>query len=66
MSLNMVACNDDYQGFSSRVSFDVSQNVTYYVEVADWNAAQPGTLELSGFLFPGRYLDDIRCKVQPE
>ena len=48
-ALNMVACNDDYQGFASRVSFNVSKGVAYYVEVADWNAAEPGPLELDIF-----------------
>ncbi len=57
-TLNMVACNDDYQGFASRVSFDVSEGVTYYVEVADWNAAEPGTLELDIFFV----LDPIPSK----
>ena len=48
-TLSQVACNDDYQGFASRVTFDVSKNVTYFVEVADWNGAEPGTLELDIF-----------------
>ena len=48
-TLNTVACNDDYQGFASRVTFDVSQDVTYFVEVADWNAAEPGPLQLDIF-----------------
>ncbi len=48
-TLSMVACNDDYQGFASRVSFNVSKDVTYFVEVADWNAAEPGPLELDIF-----------------
>lgn len=57
-SLSMVACNDDYQGFASRVTFNVSQNVTYYVEVADWNAGEPGTLELDIFFL----LDPVPSK----
>jgi len=57
-TLNMVACNDDYQGFASRVTFNVSQGVTYYVEVADWNAAEPGPLELDIFFV----LDPIPSK----
>ncbi|GJM42463.1 MAG: hypothetical protein DHS20C20_27450 [Ardenticatenaceae bacterium] len=48
-TLDMVACNDDYQGFASRVTFNVSKDVRYFVEVADWNAAEPGTLELNIF-----------------
>ncbi|MCA9956884.1 MAG: hypothetical protein KC434_19270, partial [Anaerolineales bacterium] len=57
-TLSMVACNDDYQGFASRVTFNVSQNVTYFVEVADWNAGEPGTLELDIFFL----LDPIPSK----
>ncbi len=56
--LNPVACNDDYNGFASRVTFNVSRNVTYYVEVADWNAGQPGLLELDIFFV----LDPIASK----
>ncbi|MBK8906144.1 MAG: hypothetical protein IPM53_33505 [Anaerolineaceae bacterium] len=48
-TLNMVACNDDYRGFASRVTLDVYEGDTYFVEVADWNAAQPGPLELDIF-----------------
>jgi N-acetylneuraminic acid mutarotase len=48
-TLNLVVSNDDYQGFASRVTFNVSKDVTYYVEVADWNSAKPGTLELDIF-----------------
>lgn len=58
--LNLVACNDDYQGFASRVTFNVSKDVTYYVEVADWKAAEPGTLELDIFFV----LDPIPTKWQ--
>lgn len=57
-TLSLVACNDDYQGFASRVSLDVSEGVTYYVEVADWNAAEPGPLELDIFFV----LDPIPSK----
>ncbi len=48
-TLTTVACNDDYQGFASRVTFNVAKDVTYFVEVADWNGAEPGTLELDIF-----------------
>ena len=57
-TLNQVACNDDYQGFASRVTFDVSKDVNYYVEVADWNGAEPGTLELDIFFV----LDPIQSR----
>lgn len=57
-SLSMVACNDDYRGFASRVTFNVSKDVTYYVEVADWKASEPGTLELDIFFV----LDPIPSK----
>lgn len=59
-TLSMVTCNDDYQGFASRVTFNVSKDVTYYVEVADWQAAEPGTLELDIFFV----LDPITSKWQ--
>lgn len=59
-SLTTVACNDDYQGFASRVTFNVSKGVTYYVEVADWNAAEPGPLELDIFFV----VDPIQTKWQ--
>lgn len=57
-TLSMVTCNDDYQGFASRVTFNVSKGVTYFVEVADWNAAEPGPLELDIFFV----LDPIPSK----
>ncbi|MEZ4595139.1 MAG: hypothetical protein R3D55_28945 [Chloroflexota bacterium] len=59
-TLSMVTCNDDYQGFASRVTFNVSKDVTYFVEVADWKAAEPGTLELDIFFV----LDPIPTKWQ--
>lgn len=59
-TLNMVTCNDDYSGFASRVTFNVSKNTTYFVEVADWNSAEPGTLELDIFFV----LDPINTKWQ--
>ncbi|MEZ4590697.1 MAG: hypothetical protein R3D55_06085 [Chloroflexota bacterium] len=59
-TLNMVTCNDDYQGFASRVTFNVSKDVTYFVEVADWKAAEPGTLELDIFFV----LDPIPTRWQ--
>ncbi|MCP4416444.1 MAG: hypothetical protein GY805_07470, partial [Chloroflexi bacterium] len=57
-TLNMVACSDDYQGFASRLTFNVSKDVTYFVEVADWNSGEPGTLELDIFFV----LDPIQTK----
>ncbi|MCA9947564.1 MAG: pre-peptidase C-terminal domain-containing protein, partial [Anaerolineales bacterium] len=57
-TLSMVACNDDYEGFASRVTFDVYENETYYVEVADWNSAVPGTLSLDIFFV----LDPIQTR----
>jgi hypothetical protein len=38
-----LACNDDYNYFSSRVSVSVFANQDYYVEVADWHLAVSGT-----------------------
>lgn len=34
---NILACNDDTNGFSSRVTMPVNAGDTYYIEVADWN-----------------------------
>ena len=42
VTLTQLACNDDAQGFTSRVSFNVSKNTTYYVEVADWQSGISG------------------------
>jgi hypothetical protein len=52
--LQMLACNDDHNMFSSRVTLNVRRGQTYYIEVADWEASNPGgkTLELSVVLDP--------------
>lgn len=60
--LIMVACNDDYRGFASRVTLDVYEGETYFVEVADWNAAEPGTLELDIFFV----LDPIQTRWESQ
>jgi N-acetylneuraminic acid mutarotase len=49
-SLIEVACNDDYQGFQSRVSFTVTKDTVYNVEIADWNGGTPAAAELDIFL----------------
>lgn len=36
-NLVQLACNDDHQGFSSKVSLTVNRGETYFIEVADWN-----------------------------
>lgn len=46
-ALTMLACSDDYQGFSSRASFPVTRNKVYYIEVADWQSNTAGTADLS-------------------
>jgi hypothetical protein len=58
VTLSPVASNDDYQGFASRVTFNASADTVYYVEVADWNSAEPSTLELDIFFT----LDPIQTK----
>ncbi|VAW43030.1 hypothetical protein MNBD_CHLOROFLEXI01-4728 [hydrothermal vent metagenome] len=58
VTLNPVVGNDDYQGFASRVTFNAAKDVIYYVEVADWNSAEPGTLKLDIFFT----LDPIQTK----
>ena len=44
-----LACNDDTIGFSSTVRMNVRRNITYYIEVADWQAGGNAikTLDLS-------------------
>lgn len=49
-SLTAVACNDDFTGFSSRVTFNIKQGETYYVVIADWNASGTGTKTLNAFM----------------
>jgi N-acetylneuraminic acid mutarotase len=54
-SLTQLACNDDRQGFTSRVSFAVSKGATYYVEVADWQQNPPSgsaNLRIAALLEP--------------
>lgn len=47
-NLAQLACDDDTQGFTSRVSFNVAKNITYYVEVADWQSGiATGNAELN-------------------
>ncbi|MDT8304528.1 MAG: hypothetical protein RRC07_01220 [Anaerolineae bacterium] len=36
-SLQMLACNDDYSGFFSKVTNFIIEGRTYYIEVADWH-----------------------------
>ncbi|MCP4357850.1 MAG: hypothetical protein GY796_07535 [Chloroflexi bacterium] len=51
-SLTAIACNDDFIGFSSRLSFSVLQGVTYYVVTADWNQGVSGDTSLNIFIEP--------------
>jgi hypothetical protein len=52
--LQKLACNDDHNMFSSKVTLSVRRDQTYYIEVADWEPSNPGgkTLELSVVLDP--------------
>ncbi len=38
-NLTLIACNDDAQGFQSRIKMFVRQWDNYYIEVVDWNFA---------------------------
>jgi N-acetylneuraminic acid mutarotase len=51
-SLTQLACNDDYNYFSSRVTVQIFANRDYYVEVADWHFAVSGkaTASVSAWL----------------
>lgn len=55
-------CNDDFQGFTSRVTLNVSRDRTYYVEVADWQSGsnEPPILFLAAWIdpFEGRWQDE--------
>lgn len=53
-SLIQLACNDDAEGFTSRVDLEVVQGTTYYIEVADWQFAppSPATLSITALLNP--------------
>ncbi len=42
LALQPVACNDDFTGFTSQVTFTAVQYQTYYVVIADWSAASSG------------------------
>lgn len=42
-----VACNDDTNGFLSRVQFQVMRGQTYFVEIADWQFGASGTRKLN-------------------
>ena len=52
--LQMLACNDDHNMFSSKATLSVRTGQTYYIEVADWEPSNPGgkNLELSVVLDP--------------
>ncbi len=49
-SLNQVACNDDHTGLSSRVTFNVKEAETYYIEIVDWSASGAGQKTLNAFM----------------
>lgn len=42
-ALTQLACNDDHQGFTSRVTVPVRRGETYYIQVADWHFDVYGT-----------------------
>ncbi len=52
--LEPLSCNDDHNGFSSQVSFSISQGETYFIEVADRDPGtpQPPVMQLSALLEP--------------
>lgn len=52
LALQPVACNDDFTGFTSQVTFTAVQYQTYYVVIADWSAASSGQLTLNIFMQP--------------
>ena len=53
-ALDSIRCNDDFNLFSSQVTFAVNGGETYYVEVADRESGlpRPAHLQLSALLLP--------------
>ena len=49
-TLTQVACNDDHAGLSSRVTFNIKQAETYYIEIVDWSASGAGQKTLNAFM----------------
>lgn len=45
--LQMLACNDDSNGFLSKTTALVQQGITYYVEIVDWQFGVNGTARLN-------------------
>ena len=44
--MELVACNDDHTGFSSRVQFTAQKGHTYFIQVADWQLGVSGNANL--------------------
>jgi hypothetical protein len=51
-TLTAVACNDDFSGFSSRLTFAIAANQTYYVVIASWSGSSSGAMNLNIFMEP--------------
>ncbi len=53
-TLQAVSCNDDAKGFSSEITFAVTANTVYYLEVADWQSSYgtPPQLYIAAWLNP--------------
>lgn len=53
-ALQTISCNDDYEGFASEITFDVTANTTYYLEVVDWQSgySEQPQLYLAAWLNP--------------
>ncbi len=49
-ALTPIACNDDFSGLSSRVTFNIREAETYYIEIADWDASGAGQKTLNAFM----------------
>ncbi len=46
-NIKLVACSDDYNGFSSRVQFTAHKGRTYFIQVADWQLGVSGNAKLN-------------------
>jgi len=58
-SLNLVTCNDDFQGLQSKVTFTASAGVTYFFMVSAFSTGPGGSLSFSVNQFSAPQNDDF-------
>lgn len=66
-ALTQLACSDDFNGFTSRVSIAVQAGQTYYVEAADWQFPLSGdaVLNLSAEIEVGTNWEQVNLMAVP-